>query len=134
MIAVNDYSPNDLLETARELMSEPAARAGSIWPRAAAHLCRQALEATLDDFWAARLPEMASTPRWSQLTCLPSYLNEAAVAEEVSYTWWALSRACHHRTYELAPTAEELNAWIETVHSLSAAVVKSLEPSRLPPN
>jgi hypothetical protein len=33
----------------------------------------------------------------------------------VNVAWWALSRACHHLSYELPPTAVELRAWIDVV-------------------
>jgi hypothetical protein len=33
----------------------------------------------------------------------------------VHLAWWALSRACHHLSYELPPTATELRALIDVV-------------------
>ena len=40
----------------------------------------------------------------------PAQLHEA---------WGALSRACHHHPYELAPTAGELSGWIEAVEAFA---------------
>jgi hypothetical protein len=47
MIAVTGYSPKDLLRAARDLLPRSDLRSKGVWPRAAAHLCRQALEETL---------------------------------------------------------------------------------------
>lgn len=122
---VTGYSPEDLLDTARELLARPDAKAKGIWPRAAAHLCRQALEASLDQFWSQRLPDMENVHSMrAQLICLPTYFEPDALAREIAYAWSALSAACHHCTYELAPTAAELTQWIDTVASLQAVVAK----------
>jgi hypothetical protein len=36
----------------------------------------------------------------------------------VAHAWAALSHACHHHPYELSPTAEELERWMDTVEAL----------------
>ncbi len=118
MIEITGYTPEDLLDTARELLSRPDAKAKGIWPRAAAHLCRQSLEAALQEFWKKRLPGLENMSMRAQLACLPTYLDDDALAGRVAYTWSALSRACHHHTYELAPTGVELEGWIDTVRAL----------------
>ncbi len=118
MIEIAGYTPEDLLDTARELLSRSDANAKGIWPRAAAHLCRQSLEATLQEFWKARLPGLENMSMRAQLTCLSTYLDDDALAGRVAYTWSALSRACHHHTYELAPTGVELDGWMDTVRDL----------------
>ncbi len=118
MIEITGYTPEDLLDTARDLLSRSDAKAKGIWPRAAAHLCRQALEASLQEFWKARLPGLETMSMRAQLACLSTYLDDAALAGRVAYTWSALSRACHHHTYELAPTGVELDAWMDTVRDL----------------
>jgi hypothetical protein len=43
------------------------------------------------------------------------------LAGSVAFTWGALSSACHHPTYELAPTAQGLSLWAETAERLMAA-------------
>jgi hypothetical protein len=59
----------------------------------------------------------------AQLICLPTYLRgEAELAEELSYDWAALSRACHQHPYELPPTSEELHQWIANVERLASYV------------
>jgi hypothetical protein len=40
---------------------------------------------------------------------------DAVLPGQLHSTWGALSRACHHHPYELAPTVEELAAWIGVV-------------------
>ena len=48
-------------------------------------------------------------------------LNPARLHE----TWGALSRACHHHPYELAPTAAELARWIEVVEEFGRQPAKT---------
>lgn len=113
-----DRSPNHLLEAARRLVSHPDTRPQGIWPRAAAHLCRQALEIGLQDFWKQYLPGVENMPLRVQLICLPTYMQDKKLAHAIAYTWAALSNACHHHVYELAPTASELQMWIETTETM----------------
>lgn len=119
---VTDYTPEDLLETARELLSRSETRAKGIWPRATALLCRQALETSLERFWKARLPGMESVSRRAQFACLSTYMDDNELAGRAAYAWSALSAACHHHTYEIAPTDAELRVWIELVESLENAL------------
>ena len=126
---VTDYTPADLLETARELLSRTDTKAKGIWPRAAALLCRQALETSLERFWKTRLPGMESVTMRAQLTCLVTYMDDAELAGRAAYTWTALSQACHHHTYEIAPTDAELRTWMQVVACLEGA----LKPLRSDP-
>jgi hypothetical protein len=48
------------------------------------------------------------------------------LAGSVAFTWGALSNACHHHVYELAPTAQELSLWADTVERLRASVGKAV--------
>jgi len=125
MLEITGYTPEDLLDTANELLTRPDAKAKGIWPRAAAHLCRQALEASLDELWRARLPEMSDSSMRAQLICLPTYLSDDDFAGRVAYTWSALSDACHHQTYELSPTSTELLTWIQTSRLFHDTVAKT---------
>jgi hypothetical protein len=95
-------------------MQRPGASLDGIWPRAAALLARQALEAAMAELWAAHrqtagLP--AATLR-SQELCLTAYLDPAA-ASRITYLLAALSHACHYHPYELAPIAAELTSWLD---------------------
>lgn len=112
-----DPSPTGLLAAAREVAStcnEPYR------PRAVALLGRQALEAALDDHWRTRAPGVEECPMRTQLICLPVFLSDAPLAERASYAWWALTRACHHHPYDLAPTPSELADLLGTVEELTA--------------
>ena len=113
-------SPDRLLKAARTLLERPDARTAGLWPRAAAHLARQALEILLDNFWKEKAPGTEQTSTRAQLICLPSYVGGDGLAGRVAHTWNALSQACHHHAYELAPTSAELAAWIKTVERLQA--------------
>lgn len=121
MIEVTGYTPEDLLDTAKELLSRPDAKSKGLWPLAAAHLCRQALEAVLQEFWKKRLPGLETISMRAQLACLPVYLDNEELAGRVAYTWSALSSACHHHVYELAPSAAELSSWLRTTQELARA-------------
>jgi hypothetical protein len=111
-----------LLRAARALVESPRAATAGIWPRAAALLARQALEAALADHWAGRAPGLERASMRAQLACLPDYLPDRRLAADTAFAWAALSEACHHHAYELAPTASELGAWLDAVERLVAAV------------
>lgn len=110
-------TPAQLLAAAEQLLARPA-KADVAWPRAAALLARQALEHSLDAYWHAKgisLAQLATSP---QLICLADYLDDRSLGERVRDAWGALSDACHHHPYELAPNAAELRGWIATVREL----------------
>ena len=115
-------SPKRLVTAARTLLEHPDARTAGLWPRAAAHLARQTLELLLDELWRKKAPGTESTSTRAQLICLSSYLGGNGLASRVAFAWNALSHACHHHSYELAPTAVELAPWLETVEQLAEVV------------
>jgi hypothetical protein len=112
----------ELVAIARQLLARASAATAGLWPRAAALLARNALEIAVDNYWARRRIPLESCPTFQQLICLREYLGDTDLAARVHHTWSALSRACHHHPYELAPTAEELGTWITTVEELADAV------------
>jgi hypothetical protein len=112
----------DLVSTARDLVRIDDDRTAGLWPRAAALLGRQALELSLARLWTLTAPGLERTSARCQLLCLTGLLDDRDLAGRVSSTWSGLSRACHHRAYELAPTAAELTAWLETVWALDDRV------------
>ena len=114
-----------LLGFARDLMAEGVAAETTLWARCSALLTRQALEAALDECWSQRAPEVAQASRHSQLLCLGVYLEDEELAARVAHTWSALSNACHYHSYELVPTAGELEGWMEVVGSLSGHCLTS---------
>ena len=101
----------------------PAASAETIglWARAAAFLGRQSLEDAMSWVWIRRAPGLESCPARAQLLCLGPYLGDEELAESAAYVYGRLSSACHHHAYELAPTADELRAWLSAVDRLMSA-------------
>lgn len=83
------------------------------WGRAAAVLARQAIEMTLDEFWAQRSMPMVDAPARGQFLALRLYFADQQVTTEGYVTWSLLSRACHHHPYELQPTRDEVLGWID---------------------
>jgi len=100
---------------ARQVPDRASPDTAGLWPRAAALLGRQALEMAVDDFWRARQIPLDSSPTRQQLIFLREYPDDDDLAGRVHHAWNALSKACHHHPYELAPTAAELDGWIATV-------------------
>ena len=114
--------PAAVLSLAERLLERPEARTAGLWPRAAALLARQALEGALDELWRARRLELGACSTKAQLICLREYLGDPELAGRVHHAWMALSQACHHHPYELAPTADELRGLIEVVGELASRV------------
>ncbi len=115
--------PHDLLDAARRLSTTPGSAAAGLWPRAAALIARQAVEAALGDYWGTTgYPTLASRPMRSQLICLAE-LAGRPLAGSVAATWSSLSSGCHAHPYELAPTSAELLGWVEDAETLVAALL-----------
>jgi hypothetical protein len=92
-----------------------------LWPRAAALLARNALEMAVARLWERRGLDLRGCSMRVQLICLRMYLGDADLAARAGHAWSALSRACHHHPYELAPTAAELQGWLAVVDALVQA-------------
>jgi len=118
MTAATITTPSELLALADDVLRDHATAWGGSWARAVALLTRQALEAALEELWRSRRVDLSGVSARAQLVCLGPYLDDDTLAAEVRYAWGALSRACHHHPYELAPTAEELARWLATVRAL----------------
>lgn len=115
--------PSTLLAEARALVDRPAAPGlVGTWPRAAALCARRALEDALDQLWRVRAPGLERATARAQLISLATYLHDAELAGDVAFTYAVLSNACHHRDYELTPTAAELHARMAVVERLIARV------------
>jgi hypothetical protein len=112
--------PRWLLEQTRGLLDRADPVTAGRWPRAAALLARQALEAGTDLLLAERAPgaERSRSGR-AKLLCLRRFAG-AEVALPVEHAWVALSHACHHHAYELPPTAGELRGWLDVVEEFLA--------------
>lgn len=112
-------TPEELLDSADQLLTSPVAGIGDLWPQTCALLIRLALELALDRHWARVLPSAAECGMRQQLLLLPSYggMDAAPLARQA---WLGLAGATHHHAYELAPTAAELRGWHTTVTRLTA--------------
>jgi len=108
-------TPTETLAMAQQLLNHADAKTEGLWPRAAALLARQALEQGLDAYWRDRGLPLDDCGTKPQLICLGEYLGDATLAGRAHHAWSALSEACHHHPYELAPGHGELAAWIESV-------------------
>lgn len=109
-----------MLVEARRLIDRGSPALRGVWPRAAALLARQALEEAVAAYWRSRTPAMVGVSARVQHICLAAQLGDRDAASEVAYVWSALSDACHHRSYELGPTEEELRYLCDRVEALSA--------------
>ncbi len=126
-------TPGETLAMARQVLDRPDARTAGLWPRAAALLARQALEQALDDFWRRKGVSLDGCPTRPQLICLREYLHHdaAGLAGPVNHAWNALSQACHHHPYELAPSLTDLNRHMLVVADLiSVGAEAMLTPER----
>jgi hypothetical protein len=110
--------PGEVIEAAHDLLRHADPATSGLWPRAAALLARQALEESVRALWDRRALDLRACSMRTQLICLRTYLGDADLAARTAHTWSALSRACHHHAYELAPTASELQGWFGTVGDL----------------
>lgn len=117
-----DADPRGLLEAADSLLGREDPATAGLWPRASAILGLEALEATLQRLWKSRGLDLQGCTMRAQLICLRRYLDDGSLAARSGHAWSALSRACHHHPYELAPTAAELGSWLSVVGDLVEAV------------
>lgn len=106
-----------LLALAREVQGRRDAEFAGLWARAVAFLTRQALEEIVSGVLATRAKGAERCSARAQLLCLPTYAPTLA-AFEATFLWSVLSRACHQHSYELAPTAGELDEWLSRVEDL----------------
>ncbi len=70
-----DVTPTDLLNAARTMVTQSRPGTAGLWPRAAALLGRQALEAALDELWSRTHPGLERASMRCQLLCLPIVLR-----------------------------------------------------------
>jgi hypothetical protein len=111
-------TPRELHDAARQMVTGAEAHWSGIWPRAAAFLARQALEAEVEQQLKALMPGAQTANRSVQLVCLREVHADRELAARVAWTWAALSEACHHYGYELPPTHAELLGWLGTIDAL----------------
>ena len=119
---------DELVDAARRMIDDDSRSTVSAWPRAAALLARQALERALAGYWHTRLPGAERLNMRAQLNCAHIYLGRE-IAGELTYTWYALSRATHHHPYELDPTREELSSLVQSAGRLVKALAQKTVPA-----
>ncbi len=121
---------DELLGDADRLLSGDRRANGAWWPRATAFLLRSALELELAAYWARVEPGVEACSMRAQLTVLrrPEYAGPDT-GTDVAAAWHALSRACHHHAYELAPTLAELRSWAEAVRRTATALRQVRTPT-----
>ncbi len=115
-----------MLAAARDLVERASPGTAGLWPRAAALLARQSLEATLRIYWSKVALGAEEGSMRAQLLCLGRYLPDEPLARRAHIAWAALSEACHHHPYELAPTRAELLARFDTVGALVERVEREV--------
>ncbi|MGY1684422.1 hypothetical protein ACI8AK_02415 [Geodermatophilus sp. SYSU D00867] len=114
---------DELLDDADQLLAGDLTTRGGWWPRATGFLLRAALERELAAYWTRAAPGVEQCSMRAQLAVLrrPEYAG-VRTATDVAAAWLALSRACHHHAYELAPTLAELRGWAQTVRGVTAVL------------
>ena len=104
----------ELLDAADDLITRTDRDTAGLWPRTSAFLIRMALERVIGDIWVLRGVALRESSMAAQLISLPTYTSPE-LARRLRATWGALSEACHHHPYELAPTATQLRSWLSEV-------------------
>ena len=110
----------ELLAKARAL-AEGHVALGRTARRSSALLARHALETALGDWLVSEHQVSRSANFTVQLICLQHLHPDRELAQRVSWTWSALSAACHHRGYELPPPLTDLLTWLDTVETFVSA-------------
>ena len=108
----------ELLDAAEDMVRHPRPGTAGLWSRAAALLGRQTLETALNELWSRKAPGVERASMRCQLLCLPAYFQGTGTARRAAHAWAALTHACHHHPYELPPTAEELDGWLDAVQAM----------------
>jgi hypothetical protein len=110
-----------LVSAARDVMRLDNPALSGLWPRAAAMLGRQALEAAMTRVWELTAPGMDRMSFRCQVLCIGPMLNDAVLGGRIIAAWSSLSGACHHGIYDVPPSAVELTGTLETVLALATA-------------
>jgi hypothetical protein len=113
-------TPAEILTMAQGLLERTDPATAGLWPRAAALLARQGLEASLDALWTEKGENLGACTTRAQLICLREFVDPE-LAGRLAHTWAALSRACHQHPYELAPSVGELAVWIGAVREFATS-------------
>lgn len=107
----------DVLVMAEAVLDGAVPVPGGNSARAAAVLARPALEEIVEDRCAAVAPGLVRPSMRSRLIILTA-LDGHDVGACAQTAWDGPSRACHHHSYELQPTAGEVRDLIGLVRSV----------------
>ena len=113
------------LDESRIVLARADAAMGGRWPRAAAALCRLALEQAVRSLWTGPNGSLTACSGKVQMLCLPEYLpvEHRNLALRTHLAWASLSNALHvDAGDELAPTAAELATWCDLAEELVDAI------------
>jgi hypothetical protein len=55
------------------------------------------------------------------------------LAGRTAHAWAALTHACHYHPYELPPTAEELERWLDAVEAVITELTSGIDVGNGPP-
>jgi len=110
-----------LIAQASELLSAQGSVHRPSLIRSASWLARSALEDLVTSILRARGYEPGKASMRSRLTCLEAADQE--LAETAEFVWSALSRACHHHAFELAPTPGEIRHLVSVVDALARRTI-----------
>ncbi|HJN76220.1 MAG TPA: hypothetical protein QGF58_19990 [Myxococcota bacterium] len=101
---------------------------GPAWVRAVCLLTRQALEQELRERVEVLVPGAGKGTVTLQLITLRVRGDGLGDAWSIAWTWNALSQACHHKGYELHPSAEQVRGWMNSVEAFLRAPTSSGTP------
>jgi hypothetical protein len=107
-----------LLQRAKEILDGSSTPAQPRRMRIAAFLIRQVLEEEVSVACERLVARMDHPVRMRSRLLVLHVLDQTGVAGKIEYAWNALSRACHHHAYELAPTTSELQHLLTVVTHL----------------
>jgi hypothetical protein len=77
-LATAEADAHSLVSAARDLIHIDEPQTAGLWPRAAALLGRQAIEAAMADLWRLSAPGLEDTSAKCQLLCLSHFLGDPA--------------------------------------------------------
>jgi hypothetical protein len=126
-MSIMTATSQSLLDHAQALLDGTIRLPGSIAPRAAAFLVRQALEETARTLCREAGADIDRASMRSKLTALRVLYGDH-LADTLNVAWGELCNACHHHAYELAPTADEVHHLLMLVTGLSSPSRPSLHP------
>lgn len=111
-----------LLQLSSEVVQSPTGVMVGRWPRVAAALGRQSIEATMQRLWQRCEPDLCDASFRVQLLAVPAFIEDQGLARDVGSAWYRLSRACHYHPYELPPTEPELHEMLGIAFRFAKAV------------